>query len=104
MLERANPINSIYMIFIALLCGIALPISIIMDSGVRFVAIGIATALIPPLANIGLALSLDDRFTYNILVLIWLIKQMTYKQRAILLGLQYFLIVCYCFTFHLVIY
>ena len=29
MLERANPINSIYMIFIALLCGIALPISIV---------------------------------------------------------------------------
>ena len=58
MLDRANPINSIYSI--ALLCGIALPISIIMNSGVRFVAIGIATALIPPLANIGLALSLDN--------------------------------------------
>lgn len=94
MLERANPINSIYMIFIALLCGIALPISIIMDSGVRFVAIGIATALIPPLANIGLALSLDDKASSTTKVGIDLVDKtgMTYKQRAIFVGASIFLI------------
>jgi uncharacterized membrane protein len=57
MKNRADPINAVYMIFIALLCGIALPMSILTNSGVRFVAIGIATALIPPLANIGISLS-----------------------------------------------
>ena len=56
MKERANPINAIYMIVIALVCGIALPLSIIFNNNIRVVAIGIATALIPPLANIGLAL------------------------------------------------
>ncbi len=86
MRDRAEPINIIYMIFIALLCGIALPISIIMGSGVRFVAIGIATALIPPLANVGLAFSynesndIDKNYGY------------TYKQKAILVGLSIFLI------------
>jgi len=56
MKERANPINALYMIIIALVCGIALPLSIIFNNNIRVVAIGIATALIPPLANIGLAL------------------------------------------------
>jgi uncharacterized membrane protein len=86
MKDRSEPINAIYMIFIALLCGIALPISIIMESGVRFVAIGIATALIPPLANIGLALSYkkSDRIdpAYGL----------TYKEKAILVGASIFLI------------
>ena len=58
MMDRAKPINAIYMIFIALLCGIALPITLINKSGTKLVAIGIATALIPPIANIGLSLSL----------------------------------------------
>jgi len=86
MRDRAEPINAIYMIFIALLCGIALPISIIMESGVRFVAIGVATALIPPLANVGLAFSFKDKnkFDNN--------YEMTYRQKAILVGISIFLI------------
>ena len=86
MKDRAEPINAIYMIFIALLCGIALPISIIMESGVRFVAIGIATALIPPLANVGLAFSFkeDNMFDNN--------YKMTYRQKAIIVGISIFLI------------
>ena len=58
MKERANPMNAIYLVFIALTCSIALPISILMNNPVRGVAIGIATALVPPLANIGLSLSM----------------------------------------------
>ena len=58
MKDRANPINSIYMIFIALICGLALPFSLIMNNGSKLIAIGIATALTPPLANIGLGISL----------------------------------------------
>ena len=73
MLERAKPINAIYMIFIALLCGIALPIALMNKSGIKLVAIGIATALIPPIANIGLSLSLknhnnNDKFKKNSLI------------------------------------
>ena len=86
MLDRAEPINAIYMIFIALLCGIALPISILMESSVKFVAIGIATALIPPLANIGLA------FTFKDADLIDNKYGLTYKQKAILVGISIFLI------------
>jgi len=86
MRDRAEPINAIYMIFIALLCGIALPISIIMESGVRFVAIGIATALIPPLANVGLAFSFKDSNSLD--------QQygLSYKQKAIIVGISIFLI------------
>lgn len=58
MKDRANPINSIYIIFIALICGLALPFSLIMNNGSKLIAIGIATALTPPLANIGLGISL----------------------------------------------
>jgi len=57
MKERADPLNALYMVIIALLCGLALPMSILTNNSVRFVAIGIATALIPPLANIGISLS-----------------------------------------------
>lgn len=60
MKSRAEPINAFYMIFIALVCGIALPMTILSNSSVKFVAIGIASALIPPLANIGISLSQDD--------------------------------------------
>jgi len=86
MRDRAEPINAIYMVFIALLCGIALPISIIMESGVRFVAIGIATALIPPLANVGLAFSFKESNSLD--------KQydLSYKQKAIIVGISIFLI------------
>ena len=59
MKDRADPSNGIYMVVIALMCGIALPMSIITNSSTRFVAIGIATALIPPLANIGLSFSMQ---------------------------------------------
>jgi uncharacterized membrane protein len=58
MKERANPMNVIYLVFIALTCSIALPLSILMNNPIRAVAIGIATALVPPLANIGLSLSM----------------------------------------------
>ena len=61
MKSRADPINAFYMIFIALVCGVALPMAILTNSSVKFVAIGIATALIPPLANIGISLSLKDK-------------------------------------------
>ena len=84
MLERADPINAFYMIFIALLCGIALPITLLQNSGVKLVAIGIATALIPPIANIGLALSLKKET----------IKNKKYKKNAIKTGLSIFIINC----------
>ena len=64
MKSRANPVNALYMIFIALVCGIALPMAILTNNSVKFVAIGIATALIPPLANIGISLSSKD-FEYK---------------------------------------
>jgi uncharacterized membrane protein len=56
MIGRATPIDSIAMVFVACLCGLGLPISIVLGNGTQVVAIGIATALIPPLANIGLSL------------------------------------------------
>ena len=59
MKERANPMNILYLIIIALTCSIALPLSILMNNPIRLVAIGIATALVPPLANIGLSLSMN---------------------------------------------
>lgn len=61
MKSRADPMNVIYLIFIALTCAIALPLSTLMNSSVRLVAIGIATALVPPLANIGLSLSMRSK-------------------------------------------
>jgi uncharacterized membrane protein len=85
MRERAEPINVIYMMFIALLCGIALPITIIMGSGVKFVAIGIATALIPPLANIGLAFALNDENNQDDAI-------SSYRTKAIIVGTSIFLI------------
>ena len=84
MLERADPINAFYMVFIALLCGIALPIALINNSGIKLVAIGIATALIPPIANIGLSLSLKKDT----------IKDKKYEDNAILTGISIFIINC----------
>ena len=82
MRERAKPINAIYMIIIALMCGIALPISLINNSGTKLVAIGISTALIPPISNIGLSLSMDKN------------KYKDYQKQAIITGSLIFLINC----------
>ena len=82
MKERANPMNAIYLIFIALTCAIALPMTILTNNNVRFVAIGIATALIPPLANVGLSLSFNPKT----------IKHKKYKKYAIYTGIFIFLI------------
>jgi len=84
MKERANPINAIYMVFIALLCGVALPIALLHNSGIKLVAIGIATALIPPIANIGLALSLKKNS----------IENKDFKKNSIITGLSIFIINC----------
>lgn len=93
MLSRADPINAVYMIFIALLCGIALPIAIYMKSGVQLVAIGIATALMPPLANIGLALSINDgsKVSFNN-VFAKYTDNSNYKTRAVVTGTLIFII------------
>jgi len=86
MKDRADPSNGIYMVVIALMCGIALPMSILTNSSTRFVAIGIATALIPPLANIGLSFSmqthdnLDEQQLYE------------YRRRAVITGVCIFLV------------
>ena len=61
MKERAKIFNALYMIFIAALCGIALPIALVRNSETNLVGIGIATALIPPIANIGLSLSMNKK-------------------------------------------
>ena len=59
MKERADPINVLYMVIIALLCGIALPMSILTNNSVRFMITGKElTALIPPLINIGISFEL----------------------------------------------
>jgi len=84
MMDRAKPINAIYMIFIALLCGIALPITLINKSGTKLVAIGIATALIPPIANIGLSLSLKKEND--------IIKK--FKKNSLITGISIFFINC----------
>tara|TARA_X000000950_G_C13906820_1_gene657233 strand:+ start:2493 stop:3302 length:810 start_codon:yes stop_codon:yes gene_type:complete len=77
MKSRADPINAFYMIFIALVCGVALPMTILSNSSVKFVAIGIASALIPPLANIGISLSQNDS---------------DYRSKSIKTGISIFLI------------
>ena len=79
MKERANPINALYMILIAGACSFALPLTILLNNSIRFVAIGIATALIPPLANIGIALSLD-------------LTHAKYRNEAIITGIGIFII------------
>lgn len=86
MKDRADPSNGIYMIIIALMCGIALPMSIINNSSTRFVAIGIATALIPPLANIGLSFSMQTNEHLNE-------KELNeYRRRAIITGVCIFVV------------
>ena len=93
MLSRADPLNAIYMILIALLCGIALPIAVYMKSSVGLVGIGIATALMPPIANIGLALSIDNGKDFSLDNLISkYTDESNYKIRAILTGALIFII------------
>lgn len=93
MLSRADPINAIYMILIALLCGIALPIAVYMKSSVVLVGIGIATALMPPIANVGLALSIDNDEDYTLKKLISkYTDNRNYKIRAIITGALIFII------------
>ena len=61
MISRATPFDLVYMILIAAICGFALPFCLKAKNGIRVVGIGIATALIPPLANVGLSLSIDTK-------------------------------------------
>jgi hypothetical protein len=82
MIDRANPNNIIYMIFISIFCGFALSIALVIDKGIKLVAIGIATALIPPIANIGLSLSLKEKNDE--------IKD--YKKNSITTGISIFII------------
>lgn len=82
MKSRADPMNVIYLIFIALTCAIALPLSTLMNSSVRLVAIGIATALVPPLANIGLSLSISSKTN----------EQKKYVKSAIITGSLIFVV------------
>ena len=82
MKSRADPMNVIYLVFIALTCAIALPLSTLMNSSVRLVAIGIATALVPPLANIGLSLSMRYKTP----------KQQEYVNSAVKTGSLIFLV------------
>ena len=86
MKDRADPSNGIYMVVIALMCGIALPMSILTNSSTRFVAIGIATALIPPLANIGLSFSMQTNQNLNATELY------EYRRRAVITGVCIFLV------------
>ena len=61
MVINADPMTALYSVPIALLCGIILPLIVINNNSTGFVAISIACSLIPPLANMGLALN----FKYN---------------------------------------
>jgi uncharacterized membrane protein len=78
MMMRSEPMAAVYSIPVALLCGIILPLIVINKNASGFVAVGIATSLIPPLANIGLALN----FQYNPVVHAPHLKD--YKTQAIL--------------------
>jgi hypothetical protein len=64
-----------------------------MKSGVQLVAIGIATALMPPLANIGLALSINDgtKVSFNH-VFAQYTDNSNYKTRAVVTGTLIFII------------
>jgi hypothetical protein len=57
MKERAKMSNALVMIPIAIIGGVALPYALRRNSTTKLLGISIATALLPPLANIGLALS-----------------------------------------------
>ena len=58
MTDRTKLVNAIGMIFIAICAGIILPEATRYDNSIKLVGIGIATALLPPLVNIGMYLGL----------------------------------------------
>lgn len=82
----ADPINGIFFIPIALLCGIILPLLIVNNNISGFVGIGIACSMLPPIANIGLSLN----FKYNSIVHPPELKD--YKKRAVFTGVAIFLV------------
>lgn len=57
MLDRAEISNAVFMIPIALVCGIVLPVAIRNKNISQLVGISISVALLPPLVNMGIALS-----------------------------------------------
>jgi hypothetical protein len=82
----SEPINAIYFVPIALLCGLILPLLIVNNNISGFVGIGIACSMLPPIANIGLSLN----FKYNPLVHPPAMK--SYKRRAVFSGFAIFAI------------
>jgi hypothetical protein len=82
MKERSKVFNAVYMIFIAGLCGIALPVALTRNSDLNLVGIGIATAIIPPIANIGLSYSMYSNKPE--------IKE--YKKQSLITGISIFCI------------
>ena len=86
MLFYAEPINAVYSMPIALLCGILLPLAVLNDNMGHFIGIGIATAFIPCLAQIGLAMN----FEYNLVIHEPKLKD--FRKRAIATGVFIFLI------------
>jgi hypothetical protein len=82
----SNPMNGIYFVPIALLCGLLLPLLIVNNNISGFVGIGIACSMLPPIANIGLSLN----FKYNPLVHPPELKN--YKKNAVFTGTAIFLI------------
>ena len=86
MILCSDPINGIYFVPIALLCGMILPLLIINNNISGFVGIGIACSMLPPIANIGLSLN----FKYNPIVHPPELKN--YKTRAVFTGVAIFLV------------
>jgi hypothetical protein len=82
----ADPMNAIYYIPIALLCGIILPLIVVNNNLAGFVAIGIACSMLPPIANIGLSLN----FKYNPVV--HPPELQNYKRNAVFTGFAIFLV------------
>lgn len=58
MTDRTKLVNAIGMIFIAICAGVILPEATRYNNSIKLVGIGIATALLPPLVNIGMYLGL----------------------------------------------
>ena len=82
----SDPINGVFFVPIALLCGMILPLLIVNNNISGFVGIGIACSMLPPIANIGLSLN----FKYNPLVHPPELKN--YKKRAVFTGVAIFLV------------
>ena len=86
MKDRADPSNGIYMIIIALMCGIALPMSIINNRFDAFCCHRDSHCLIPQLANIGLSFSMqiNEHLNENELY--------EYRRRAVITGVCIFVV------------